>query len=116
MNITRQKLIDKVNAKDFEWFYEMCYEDNHPEVQHPYEMNYGDGNEYIICLYFPNHNLYVQLEGTYSSWDSPHWESVNFAMPYEFKETRYKTATLDYIRDQKLNDILGEKNDLEGKI
>jgi len=30
-------------------------------------------------------------------------------MPYEFTETRYKAATLDYIRDQKINEVLGEE-------
>ena len=54
------------------------------------------------------YNFFVQLEGTYSSWDSPYWDSVSFAMSYEFIETRYKAATLDYIRDQKIKEILGE--------
>lgn len=109
MKITRQELIDKVKANDHSWFYELHNEWNNPEVNTVYDMNYGDGNEYIVCLYFPNHNLYVQLEGTYSSWDEPYWSGVSFAMPYEFKETRYKSATLDYIREQKLNEILGDK-------
>ena len=100
MNITRQELVEKVNSNDHAWFYELHQEWQNPEVQTVYDMNYGDGNEYIICLYFPNHKLYVQLEGNYSSWDEPYWDSVSFAMPYEFKETRYKAATLDYIRDQ----------------
>ena len=108
MNITKQDLIEKVNSKDYAWFYELHCEYRNPEATTVYEQSYGDGNEYIICLYFPNHNIYVQLEGTYSSWDEPYWASVSFAMPYEFTETRYKSATLDYIREQKLNDILGE--------
>lgn len=108
MTISRQELIEKVKSNDKDWFYNLYVEYRNPEFDIVYDMNYGDGNEYLVCLYFTNHNLYVLLEGTYSSWDEPYWSSVSFAMPYEFKETRYKTATLDYIREQKLNEILGD--------
>lgn len=112
MKITREEIISKVNANDYDWFYELYNEtySKKDEIEIAYEANYGDGNEYTICLFFKNHNFFVQLEGTYSSWDSPYWDSVSFAMPYEFKETRYRAATLDYIRDQKLNEVLGEKD------
>ena len=108
--ITREEIVRKINERDCDWFYELYNESysKKDELEVVYEANYGDGNEYTICLSFKNHNFFVQLEGTYSSWDSPYWDSVAFAMPYEFKETRYKSATLDYIRDQKLNEVLGE--------
>ena len=110
MEITRDEIISKVNAQDYDWFYEHYNESysKKGEIEIVYEANYGDGNEYTICLNFLKHKFFVQLEGTYSSWDSPYWDSVSFAMPYEFKETRYKAATLDYIRDQKINEVLGE--------
>lgn len=117
MEITREKVISKVNERDCEWFFDL-YNESKDEGQYDgetendisivYEANYGDGNEYTICISFLKYNFFVQLEGTYSSWDSPYWDSVSFAMPYEFKETRYKAATLDYIRDQKINEVLGE--------
>lgn len=109
---TREEVIRKVKEGDTDWFYEL-YNNSYSlrdEIEPVYEMSYGDGNDYIICLRFIKHNFFVQLEGTYSSWDSPYWDSVSFAMPYEFKETRYKAATLDYIRDQKLNDLLNEES------
>lgn len=110
MEITREEIISKVNAQDHDWFYELYNESYNKknEISIVYEANYGDGNEYTICMSFLKYNFFVQLEGTYSSWDSPYWDSVSFAMPYEFKETRYKAATLDYIRDQKINEVLGE--------
>ena len=110
MEITRDEIISKVNAQDYDWFYELYNEsyNKKDEISVVYEANYGDGNEYTICMSFLKYNFFVQLEGTYSSWDSPYWDSVSFAMPYEFKETRYKAATLDYIRDQKINEVLGE--------
>lgn len=110
MEITRDEIISKVNAQDHDWFYELYNEsyNKKDEISVVYEANYGDGNEYTICMSFLKYNFFVQLEGTYSSWDSPYWDCVSFAMPYEFKETRYKAATLDYIRDQKINEVLGE--------
>lgn len=112
MKFTKNEIIEKINARDHDYFYEIYNESYSAkgEVETVYQVNHGDGNEYTICLYFKNHKFYVQLEGTYSSWDSPYWESVSFAMPYEFKETRYKAATLDYIRDQKINEVLGEED------
>ena len=110
MEITREKVISKVNERDCEWFFDL-YNESYSlknDISIVYEANYGDGNEYTICISFLKYNFFVQLEGTYSSWDSPYWDSVSFAMPYEFKETRYKAATLDYIRDQKINEVLGE--------
>lgn len=110
MKITREEIIEKVKENDFDWFYDLYNESysNKDEIEVVYEANYGDGNEYTICMEFTKHNFFVQLEGTYSSWDNPYWDSVDFAMPYEFKETRYSAATLDYIRDQRINEVLGE--------
>jgi len=110
MEITRNEIINKIKEKDYDWFYELYNEsyNKKDEISIVYDVNYGDGNEYTICMSFLKYNFFVQLEGTYSSWDSPYWDSVSFAMPYEFKETRYKAATLDYIRDQKINEVLGE--------
>ena len=112
MKFTKNEIIEKVNAKDHDYFYGIYNESyqSNDEVEIVYEVNYGDGNEYKVCLHFIKHKFYVQLEGTYSSWNDPYWDSVSFAMPYEFTETRYKTATLDYIRDQKIKEVLGEED------
>jgi len=113
MKYGRNNILEKVKNKDKDFFYDIyndeAWNSAQSEVSVAYEQSYGDGNEYFICMEFKLLNLFVLLEGTYSSWDAPHWHEVSLAMPYEFKETRYKAATLDYIREQKLNDILGKE-------
>lgn len=110
MNITREEVIKRVNAKDYDWFYNLhdkySWGKNDGEVEIVYKQNYGDGNDYIIAFEFKNHNFFVQLEGTYSSWDSPYWSDVSFAVPYEYTETRYRPMSLDEIRDQKIENVL----------
>ena len=110
MKFKKNEIIEKVNDRDCDYFYEIYNESyqSNDEIEIVYEVNYGDGNEYKVCLHFIKHKFYVLLDGTYSSWDDPYWDSVSFAMPFEFTETRYKTATLDYIRDKKINDLLGD--------
>jgi len=116
---TREQIIEKVKQNDTNFFYELyngdleghSYKDVNKEVKTVYDQHYGDGNEWTITLHFIEFNMYVLLEGSYSSWDSPDWDSVSHAEPYEFTETRFKEATLEYIRDKKLNEIL--KNEEE---
>lgn len=57
----------------------------------------GDGNEIQVAMEFPNENLIVLLEGTYSSHDETDWYDVSFG---------YKPATQADLRDMKINDIL----------
>lgn len=115
MNITREEVIKRVNSKDHEWFYQLYdkynWGKNDGEVEIVYDQNYGDGNDYIIAFKFVNHNFFVQLEGTYSSWDSPYWSDVSFAVPYEYTETRYRSMSLDEIRDQKIDNVLNQDNE-----
>jgi hypothetical protein len=115
MYLTREEIISKINAKDKDWFYRI-YEGDCPrewrnEYKTVYDQNYGDGNDWLITIHFTNLNLYVNLNGSYSSWDSPHWSSVSFAVPYQHTETRYKSTTLEDIRDGKIEEVLNEKND-----
>jgi hypothetical protein len=113
MNFEKKEILEKIKKKDCDWFYEI-WNDSHrhkAEVEEAYEQSYGDGNEYTIVLYFTNHDLYVVLEGTYSSWDSPYWSSVSIGEPFEFKETRYRAASLEYLRDKLLNELLGEEGE-----
>jgi hypothetical protein len=115
---TREQIIEKVKANDTNFFYEIYngevegkwIKELHKEVPTIYDQHYGDGNEWTIALHFIECNMYVLLEGSYSSWDSPDWDSVSHE-PYEYTETRFKEATLEYIRDKKLNEIL--KNEEE---
>ena len=107
--MTKEQLIEKTVDNDNEIFWDIycdCPDDLKMEVV--YEQSYGDGNEYVIAMEFPDHDIFVQLEGTYSSWDSPYWSRVVLAMPYEFKETRYKEADKQYLREKSLNEVLGD--------
>lgn len=112
--ITRETIIEKVKAKDTNFFYGLYngeFEGNYSkdlrkEVKTVYDQHYGDGNEWYIALEFTEYGMFVLLEGYYSSWDSPEWDSVSHAQPYQHTETRYKEATLDYIRDKKIEEVL----------
>lgn len=108
MKYTKEKIEERINAKDSDYFYEVYNEEysNKTEVKVIYEANYGDGNDYTLALEFVKLDVIVLLEGTYSSWDSPHWHKVCFAQPFEFTETRYKEATLQYMRDKTITTIL----------
>lgn len=110
MKYTRETIIDKIKSKDTDFFYKIYSNlyGNDEEVETVYDQHWGDGNEYYISLYFKKLDMYVLLDGTYSSWDSPYWDSVSHAEPYQFTETRYKPATLEYIRDKKLEKVLAE--------
>lgn len=111
--IKREDVIKRVNDNDYDWFYELyndyCWNSADDQVSVIYDMNYGDGNEYVIALEFKNYKFIVQLEGTYSSWDSPYWDSVSFAKAYEFKETRYKSLTKEELRDSMIDSILDDE-------
>lgn len=112
--LERQEIEDRVKANDTSWFEHIYYGDNsdvdRSEYSIVYDQNWGDGNDYHVAIEFKNYKgLYVLLDGTYSSWDSPHWDSVSFSQPYEYKETRYKKVTLDYIRDLKIESVLDDE-------
>ena len=114
MEITKEEIIKKVNDQDTNWFYQLysgdCSREARKEFDIVYDLSLGDGNEYNVTLHFKNFDLYVNLEGTYSSWDSPTWDSVLFSEPYEYKETRYKSVgTYADIREKKIDKVLKEE-------
>jgi hypothetical protein len=112
--ITREQIIEKVKNKDTNFFYGLYneelegynYKDVSKEVKVVYDQHYGDGNEWSIAFEFTEIGMYVLLEGYYSSWDSPDWDSVSHAEPFQYTETRFKEATLEYIRDKKIEEVL----------
>lgn len=107
--MTKEEIIQKTIENDHNFFWD-TYCDNPQKLNFEvvYEQSYGDGNEYFIAMEFPDYDIIVQLEGTYSSWDSPYWTRAVLAMPYEFKETRYKEADKQYLREKRLNEVLGD--------
>ena len=121
MLITREQIIERVKKNDTDFFYSLYNgeidgkylgKELKNEVKTVYEQHHSDGNEYYITLEFTNFGMLILLKGYYSSWDAPGWNSVSHAMPYEFKETRYKEATLDYIRYKKIEEVLSSDEKL----
>jgi hypothetical protein len=109
--LTREEIIKRVNENDANWFENIYYGDSsvkRDEYKVVYNQSYGDGNDWFLTLYFEKYNLYVSLEGTYSSWDSSTWDSVSFSVPYEHTEIRYKNTTLEDIRDEKIDSVINK--------
>lgn len=112
--MSKKEIIEKVKSNDYNFFYNI-YNDlwnskKGDPIEIVYERNLGDGNEYFIALKFNDVGYIVQLEGWYSSWDSPQWDKVSFAKPFTFTETRYKAISKSemdgYIRDSKIDEVL----------
>jgi len=113
MKYTKQELIDRINKNDtkfFQNFYNEYWEDETQEPENRYEqvwnLNWGDGNDLFVAINFPDENITVYMKGYYSSHDESRIQKVALGVPYQHTETRYRPATLDEIRDMKLNDIL----------
>lgn len=112
MNTEFKKLVlEKLKDEDVRWFYSLyngdgeSYEEDEGKsaiiekaykdslIKSAYYFNGGDGNDLIICIkltFGEDDVMYIQMEGTYSSWDTTYMDVVYEAEPYEFKETRYK--------------------------
>jgi len=109
----RKEIEDRIKENDTAFFEKLYYGDtdvSRDEYKVVYDQNWGDGNDYIVAIEFKKFKgMYVVLDGTYSSWDSPHWDSVKLAQPYEYKETRFKPATTEYLRDLALDEVLDDK-------
>jgi hypothetical protein len=106
--LTREEIIKEVNSKNISLFKNFYYED--PEFDNKYkivwELNWGDGNELFVAINFPEENINVLLQGYYSSWDESSFNKVSLSVPYEFTETRYREATIQDIRDMKIDEVL----------
>jgi len=113
--LTREELLKKIKEEDVKWFENYYIEYNYQSSRSNFkgnkfktcwEINWGDGNECIVALDFFEENITVVMEGYYSSHGDSEFDKVGFGVPYEFKETRYRIATLQELRDMKLCDIL----------
>jgi hypothetical protein len=111
MKYTRQQLIDKINKNDtdfFKNFYHEYWKDEQPEnhFEQIWNLNWGDGNDLFVAIKFPDEGITVYMKGIYSSYDDSYFSKVSLAVPYQHTETRYRPATLDEIRDMRIDDIL----------
>lgn len=113
--LTREELLEKIKNNDVSWFrhhyFEYEWQVNKPDFQGNkfktcWEINWGDGNEWIIALDFYEENLTVVLEGYYSSHGDSEFNDVGIGVPYEFKETRYRIANKEDLRELKLEELL----------
>jgi hypothetical protein len=112
--LTREELLEKIKDVDVEWFrhyyFEYEWQANKPDFKGNkfkvcWEINWGDGNEWIIALDFYEENIKVVLEGYYSSHGDSDFNKVGIGFPYEFKETRYRIATKADLRELKLEEL-----------
>lgn len=113
--LTREELVQKLKNNDVEWFSNYYFEYDWSAHQKDFqgnkfktcwEINWGDGNEWIVALDFFEENLTVVMEGYYSSHGESEFSKVGIGVPYEFTETRYRIATKQDLRDLKLDEIL----------
>lgn len=113
--LTREELVRKAKNGDTKWFSDQYFENEWSAHQKDYqgnkfktcwEINWGDGNEWIVALNFFEDDLTVVMEGYYSSHGESEFSSVGIGVPYEFKETRYRIATKQDLRDLNIDEIL----------
>lgn len=113
--LTREELLEKIKNNDVEWFSGYYFEHDWSAHQKDFqgnkfkvcwEINWGDGNEWILALNFFEEDITVVMEGYYSSHGDSEFSKVGIGVPYEFTETRYRIATKQDLRDLKLDEIL----------
>jgi hypothetical protein len=115
MIYTKEKLVEMIKKNDVDFFKNVYedygwedtdYEPCENKTKELWYLNWGDGNDIYVAIEFVNEKVTFLLEGTYSSHDSTHWDKVSFGIPFEFKETRYRAATIADIRDMKIEEVL----------
>lgn len=111
MKYTKQQLIDRINKNDidfFKSFYDEYWEDEEPENRYEqvWNLNWGDGNDLFVAINFPDEGITVYMKGMYSSHSDSRFSRIALGVPFEHTGTGYRPATLDEIREMKLNDIL----------
>ena len=113
--LTREELLEKVKQGDAPYFQDLYFEYEWEGSQKNvdinkfkkvWEINWGDGNEWIVALNFYEENVTVVMEGYYSSHGDSEFSKVGIGVPYEFKETRYRIATKADLRDLKIDEII----------
>lgn len=106
--LTREDIINEINSKNINLFKNFYHEDSEFDNEYNivWELNWGDGNELYVAINFPNENINVLLQGHYSSWDESTFNKVSLSVPYEFIETRYREATIQDIRDMKIDEVI----------
>ena len=119
MKHTRQELIEKIKKNDVSFFQNLYMEygwvnpSRQPEginkIKRLWDLK-GDGNDWMVAFEFIDEKLSVYLEGYYSSEGESEFDTVDFGVPFEFKETTHththRAATLDEIRDMRIEEIL----------
>lgn len=113
--LTREELLEKIKTNDVEWFSRYYFEYEWQAKKNDFkgnkfktcwEINWGDGNEWIIALDFFEENVTIVMEGYYSSHGDSEFSKVGIGVPFEFKETRYRIATKQDLRELKLEELL----------
>ena len=86
-----QEEFEELDENEEKWKAEGDFYRTIPTVE---ERNDGDGNDAYLTIHFKEHDMYVSLTGTYSSWDSTNYHRVFQSVPYTYTETRFKPFTV----------------------
>jgi hypothetical protein len=86
MRVTKQEILDAIDENDIT-FFRNFFGDGAEEV---YSYSFGDGNETGMTYYFKDFDIYVNIEGVYSSWDGTDWLECYISEPFVFTETQYR--------------------------
>ena len=115
MKYTKEELISMIKENKVEIFQEIFFENSNSPSRQPdtinkfekvWEINWGDGRDWKVALKFIEEDITIYLSGYYSSHGDSEFSKVAFGVPYEFKEMRYREATLDEVRDIQIEKIL----------
>jgi hypothetical protein len=88
MKVTKQEILEAIaenNIKFFEYA-----DDNYDDVDKIYSYSFGDGNETGKTYHFKDFDIYVNIEGVYSSWEGTAWQECYISEPFIFTETQYR--------------------------
>jgi hypothetical protein len=105
--MTREEVIKKIQSNDVR-FFQKLYFGNIDDIKYKeiWDINWGDGNEWIVALELTDYKITIVMEGYYSSHGDSEFDKVGFGVPFEFKETRYRIAKKDELRDLKIDELL----------
>lgn len=99
MEITLDLVKEKIAASSYKFFDDDYWVQEVEASEDPFEDGQmvnvhsndgGDGRGATKTVYIPKLDVYVTLEGWYSSYGGTEYNKIGFSKPYEYKETRYQ--------------------------
>lgn len=87
--LSEADLIEKVYYDDYDWsdFPDLKLTDS--DVKKVHEYNEGDGNSCGAIFFIEKYNVYFELSGWYSSWDSSNIDTICRVYPHSVYRIEY---------------------------